>query len=83
MLVTNHAWKVKGGYDTDSYDVAELDENKNIVARYKLYDSTKTSPPFDREIYSEKIITNCLSVIRNAWHFAMRCVWCLRLYAAA
>ncbi|PSV18238.1 HNH endonuclease [Photobacterium kishitanii] len=55
LLVTNHAWKVKGGYDTDSYDVAELDENKNIVARYKLYDSTKTSPPFDREIYSEKL----------------------------
>jgi hypothetical protein len=54
LSVTNHVWKVKGGYDTDSYDVTELDEDKNIVAKYKLYDSTKTSPPFGREIYAEK-----------------------------
>lgn len=55
LTVANHVWKVKGGYDTDSYDVTELDEDKNIVAKYKLYDSTKTSPPFSREIYAEKL----------------------------
>jgi len=55
LSVTNHVWKVKSGYDIDSYDVTELDECNNIVAKYKVYDSTKTSPPFSREIYSEKI----------------------------
>ncbi|MFQ1928718.1 PIN domain-containing protein [Aeromonas veronii] len=55
LLVTNHVWKMKGGYDTDSYDVTEFGEDKSIVAKYKLYDSTKTSPPFGREIYAEKL----------------------------
>ncbi|HGY1007972.1 TPA: PIN domain-containing protein [Aeromonas salmonicida] len=55
LLVTNHVWKVKGGYDTDSYDVTELSEDKSIVAKYKIYDSTKTSPPFGREISVEKL----------------------------
>lgn len=55
LETSNHVWKVKGGYDTDSYDVTEFDEAGNIVAVYKLYDSTKTSPPFSREIYAEKL----------------------------
>ena len=55
LKTSNHIWKVKGGYDTDSYDVSEMDEAGNIVVLYKLYDSTKTSPPFNREIYAEKL----------------------------
>ncbi|MCS0115542.1 DUF3265 domain-containing protein [Vibrio parahaemolyticus] len=28
-------------------------------------------------------MTICLRVIRNAWHFSMRCVLCLRWHAGA
>ncbi|HCG8629057.1 TPA: DUF4935 domain-containing protein [Vibrio parahaemolyticus] len=55
LETSNHIWKAKGGYDTDSYVVTELDESRSVVARYKLYDSTKMSPPFSREIYAEKL----------------------------
>lgn len=55
LLVSHADWKVKGGYDTDTYMVTEVDENGSEVVRYKLFDSTETFPPFSREIYAEKI----------------------------
>lgn len=54
LLTTHDSWKVKGGYDTDTYLITEINGNDEIVNKYKLFDSTRTSPPFDREIYAEK-----------------------------
>jgi len=48
-------WKVKGGYDIDTYGVVELDEKGVVVASYEVYDSTKTSPPFSRELFYRKV----------------------------
>ena len=55
-LITKHVkWKVKGGYDTDTYRITEVDKAGNLINEYNLFDSTKTSPPFNREFYAEKI----------------------------
>jgi hypothetical protein len=54
LLVSHEKWKVKGGYDTDTYSITEINEKGEVVNDYKLFDSTKTSPPFSREIYGEK-----------------------------
>lgn len=55
-LITTHVkWSVKGGYDTDTYLIAEMDKAGNLVNKYNFFDSTKTSAPFDRELYAEKI----------------------------
>ena len=53
LIQLSSTWKVKGGYDTDTYELVEKDENDKEVAKYVLYDSTKTSPPFTREIFAE------------------------------
>lgn len=55
LLVSHESWKVKGGYDTDTYLVTEINEGGEVENTYKLYDSTKTSPPFNREVYGEKL----------------------------
>ncbi len=55
LIERSSKWKVKGGYDTDTYELVEIDENDSQVAKYVLYDSTKTEPPFTRELYAEKI----------------------------
>lgn len=55
LIVSHELWKVKGGYDTDTYSIIEINENDEIENEYRLFDSTKTSPPFSREIYAEKI----------------------------
>lgn len=55
-LITNHIkWNVKGGYDTDTYLIVEVDKVGNTINKYNFFDSTKTSPPFSREFYAEKI----------------------------
>ena len=54
LLISHELWNVKGGYDTDTYSITEIDESGEIKNEYKLFDSTKTSPPFTREIYTEK-----------------------------
>ena len=55
-LITEHVkWKVKGGYDTDTYRITEVDTAGNIINEYNFFDSTKTTPPFSREFYAEKI----------------------------
>lgn len=55
-LITNHIrWNVKGGYDTDTYLITEVDKVGNIINKYHFLDSTKTSPPFEREFHAEKI----------------------------
>ncbi|WP_318449666.1 PIN domain-containing protein [Photobacterium leiognathi] len=51
LLVNRVQWKLKGGYDTDTYDLVELNEDGEVIEKYKLYDSTKTSPPFSRELH--------------------------------
>lgn len=55
LLVSHEQWKIKGGYDTDTYSITEINENGEFENEYKLFDSTKTSPPFNREFYAEKI----------------------------
>jgi len=55
LYVLNSKWKVKGGYDTDSYELVEVDENGEEVCFYEFFDSTKTSPPFSRELYGRKL----------------------------
>lgn len=55
-LITNHIkWNVKGGYDTDTYLIVEVDKVGNTINKYNFFDSTKTSPPFSREFYAEKL----------------------------
>lgn len=55
-LIINHIkWGVKGGYDTDTYLISEVDSAGNVMNKYNFYDSTKTSPPFGREFHAEKI----------------------------
>ncbi|MCU6266568.1 DUF4935 domain-containing protein [Serratia ureilytica] len=55
-LIINHIrWNVKGGYDTDTYLITEVDKDGNIINKYHFFDSTKTSPPFNREFDAEKI----------------------------
>ncbi|MEQ4514037.1 MAG: PIN domain-containing protein [Pantoea agglomerans] len=55
-LIINHIkWGVKGGYDTDTYLISEVDSAGNIINKYNFFDSTKTSPPFGREFHAEKI----------------------------
>jgi len=53
--VSHEKWKVKGGYDTDTYSITEINEKGEVINEYELFDSTKTSPPFSREIYGKKI----------------------------
>jgi hypothetical protein len=55
LFVLSSKWKVKGGYDTDTYELVEVNENGEEVSLYRFYDSTKTTPPFGRELYAEKI----------------------------
>lgn len=47
--------KVKGGYDTDIYLITELNQDGEVENIYELYDSMKTSPPFNTEIYAKKL----------------------------
>ena len=47
--------KVKGGYDTDIYLITELNQDGKVENIYELYDSMKTSPPFNTEIYAKKL----------------------------
>lgn len=55
-LITNHInWSVKGGYDTDTYLISEVDRAGNIINKYNFFDSTRTTPPFGREFHAEKI----------------------------
>ncbi|WP_413499903.1 PIN domain-containing protein [Buttiauxella gaviniae] len=55
-LITTHInWRVKGGYDTDTYLISEVDRAGNIINKYNFFDSTKTTPPFGREFHAEKI----------------------------
>jgi hypothetical protein len=55
-LITNHIkWRVKDGYDTDTYLITEVDRAGNIINEYNFFDSTKTSAPFNREFYAEKL----------------------------
>lgn len=55
-LITNHIrWNVRGGYDTDTYLITEVDRVGNIINKYHFFDSTKTTPPFEREFHAEKI----------------------------
>lgn len=55
-LITNHInWSVKGGYDTDTYLISEVDRAGNIINKYNFFDSTRTTPPFSREFHAEKI----------------------------
>lgn len=55
-LITNHInWSVKGGYDTDTYLISEVDRTGNIINKYNFFDSTRTTPPFSREFHAEKI----------------------------
>lgn len=55
LLVDHVKWKVKGGYDTDTYEMTELDSEGNVINKYRLYDNTKTTPPFNRELHAIKI----------------------------
>jgi len=55
LHVNHEKWKVKGGYDTDTYSITEINEKGEVENEYELFDSTKTSPPFSREIYGKKI----------------------------
>lgn len=55
-LITEHvSWKVRGGYDTDTYRIKEVDQDGKVVNEYDFFDSTKTTPPFSREFHAEKI----------------------------
>ena len=55
-LITNHInWSIKGGYDTDTYLISEVDRAGNIINKYNFFDSTRTTPPFGREFHAEKI----------------------------
>ena len=55
-LITNHInWSVKGGYDTDTYLISEVDRAGNIINKYNFFDSTRTTPPFGREFHEKKI----------------------------
>ena len=55
-LITTHInWRVKGGYNTDTYLISEVDRAGNIINKYNFFDSTKTTPPFGREFHAEKI----------------------------
>jgi len=54
LYVLSSKWKVKGGYDTDTYELVEVNENGEEVCFYEFFDSTKTSPPFSRELYGRK-----------------------------
>ncbi|HBQ3319574.1 PIN-like domain-containing protein [Klebsiella pneumoniae] len=55
-LITNHInWSVKGGYDTDTYLISEVDRAGNIINKYNFFDSTRTTPPFGREFHAKKI----------------------------
>lgn len=55
LFLNHEKWKVKGGYDTDTYSITEINEKGEVENEYQLFDSTKTSPPFSREIYGKKI----------------------------
>lgn len=55
LFVNHEKWKVKGGYDTDTYSITEINEKGEIENEYELFDSTKTTPPFNREIFGRKI----------------------------
>jgi len=55
LLVSHEKWKVKGGYDTDTYSITEINEKGEVENEYELFDNTKTTPPFSREIYGIKI----------------------------
>ncbi|AYF20045.1 TPA: DUF4935 domain-containing protein [Vibrio parahaemolyticus] len=55
LLIDHVKWKVKGGYDTDTYEMTELDSEGNVINKYRLYDNTKTTPPFNRELHAIKI----------------------------
>ncbi|WP_241669719.1 PIN-like domain-containing protein [Vibrio furnissii] len=55
LLVDHVKWKVKCGYDTDTYEMTELDSEGNVINKYRLYDNTKTTPPFNRKLHAIKI----------------------------
>jgi len=55
LFVLSSKWKAKGGYDTDTYQLVEVDENDNEINFYEFYDSTKMTPPFSRELHARKI----------------------------
>lgn len=55
LFVLSSNWKAKGGYDTDTYELLEVNEDGEEVSHHKLYDSTEMTPPFGRRIHSGKI----------------------------
>jgi len=55
LLVSLERCKVKGGYDTDTYSITEINEKSEVENEYELFDSIKTTPPFSREIFGRKI----------------------------
>ncbi|MEI8615030.1 PIN domain-containing protein [Shewanella sp. PP-He15 brown] len=55
LFVSHEKWNVKGGYDTDTYSITEINEKGEVENEYQLFDSTKITPPFSREIYGKKI----------------------------
>ncbi len=54
LFVLSSKWKAKGGYDTDTYELVEVNEDGEEVGSYRFYDSTKMTPPFSRGFHSEK-----------------------------
>ena len=55
LVQTETTWKQRKGQDTDTYWYDHVDENGNVIAKYKVEDSTSIYPPFGRNISYDKI----------------------------